>query len=166
MEIIKFLCSFIVIILCIPEEARADAIIPYMAVPWGQLFLLPLVITIEGVILRMLSGGSVLSAFFQSFVGNIVSTALGAAIYLATIPHIYDQVFTWWFKGGFASEALRNACIALAFALILYVISWISETIIISRMRKVKFKELAFPCAITNLATYILLMFLAIWLQK
>jgi len=162
----KIILSLILIVLVIPVEACANAIIPYMAVPWGQLFLLPLVIIIEGFILRKLAGGSLLSTLFQSLTGNIVSTALGAAIYLATIEHIYDQIFTWWFKGSFASEALRNVCIALGFALTLYVISWVSETIVISRMRKTTFKEMAIPCALANLATYILLMVLAIWLQK
>lgn len=165
MKNIIILFSIIVLALCIPTEARADAIIPYMAVPWGQVFLLPLVILIEGIILRKLTGGSVLSALFQSFVGNVVSTALGAAIYFATMPYIGDRIFSWWFKGGFASEALRSACIALAFAVTLYAISWASEAAVISRLRKVKFKEMVLPCALANLATYILLMVLAIWLK-
>lgn len=162
----KILVGLGIIALCIPLEARADAIIPYMAVPWGQAFLLPIVILIEGIIIRKLAGGSVLSTLFQSFIGNIISTALGAVLYLATIPLVGERLFYWWFKGEFGSETLRNACIALAFATVLGAVSWSSETLVIARLRKVKFRDMALPCAWANLVTYILLLGLALWFQK
>jgi hypothetical protein len=151
---------------CIPLDAQADAIIPYMVVPWGQAFLLPLVILVEATILRSLAGGKMLSCFFQSLIANIISTALGAALYLATMPLISEPLFYWWFKGGFASEAVRNACIALGFALVLWAISWSSETAIISRMRKTNFWGIARACAWANLVTYIFLLGLALWFQR
>lgn len=153
--------------MCAPLTARADAMIPYMVVPWGQVFLLPVVIFVEGAILRSLLGGKVLSTLLQSFVANLVSTTLGAALYYATMPLVGDRLFYWWFKGGFASEAVRNACIAIVFAVVLWTISWLSETLVIARMRKANsIKEIAFPCALANLATYALLLALALWFGK
>lgn len=154
----KILTGVSCLILCFPFQARANAIIPYMVVPWGQLFLLPLVIFIEGKILHKLAGGKTSTALLQSLVANIISTAVGALIYLATMPLIEEKLFQWWFKGGFGSEALRSAFIALVFAIVLYFISWLSETAIIARMRKAQFKKMAIPCATANLITYVLLL--------
>lgn len=148
---------------CTPLAVHADAIIPYMVVPWGQVFLLPIVILVEGFILRSMLGGNFRSNLFQSLVANVASTILGAALYLATMPLVEESLFTWWFKGGFSAKAVRNACIALAFACVLWAISWVSETLVIARMRKANsIKEIAFPCAIANLSTYALLLALAI----
>jgi hypothetical protein len=145
--------------------ACADAIIPYMAIPWGQLFLLPAVVFIEGLILNGLLGGGMLAAMFQSLLGNIASTALGAALYLATMPLVGDKLFQWWFKGGFASEAIRNACIALGFAVGLFCVSWVSETIIVAHLRRTTYRSVGSAAAVANLATYILLLGLALWFQ-
>jgi hypothetical protein len=153
------------LILCAPLEAWADAIIPYMAVPLGQVFLLPIVILIEGIILRKLAGGRTAATFFQSFVGNVASTAIGAAIYFVAIPPFGEQLFYWWFKGGFGSEALRNALIAFAFAFVLYTISWSCETMVIARIRRVKFKNMMLPCAWANLFTYVLLLGCAVLIE-
>ncbi len=161
----KALSCLGVIVLCTPLTARADAIIPYMAVPWGQVFLLPLVILIEGSILYSVAGGRILSAMFQSFIANIVSTVLGAILYFATMPLVGDHLFQWWFKGGFASEAIRNASIALGFAVALWAVSWASETAVVSRLRKMPFKAIAPAMAWANLVTYVLLLGLALWFQ-
>ncbi|MEK7234460.1 MAG: hypothetical protein AAB268_11635, partial [Elusimicrobiota bacterium] len=87
-----------------PLGAHANAIIPYMIVPWGQVFLLPLVIIIEGVILQRLLGGKLRSILFQSFAANLLSTALGAALYFATMPLVGNRLFDWWSSGGFSAK--------------------------------------------------------------
>lgn len=153
------------IIVVLPITARADAIIPYMVVPWGQVFLLPLVVLVESVILYRLAGGRFLSATFQSLIANVVSTALGAALYVLTMPLLADHLFEWWFKGELGSEAIRNASIALGFAVVLWGISWASETTIVARLRRITFKTIGPAMAWANLLTYLMLVGLALWLQ-
>jgi hypothetical protein len=150
----------------VPLYARADAMIPYMVVPWGQVFLLPLVIIVEGVILRGFLGGGTVAVMLQSTVANVASTIVGAALYMSGMPLIGDPLFTWWFKGSFGTEAVRSALISLSFAAILWVISWALETFIISRMRRVALNVVGKPCAIANVTTYGLLLALALWFGK
>ena len=116
-------------------------------------------------ILRRLAGGTALTVLFHTFVANLISTALGAALYFVTMPLVGDPLFYWWFKGEFASEAVRNACIALIFAVVLWGISWSSETMVIARLRKTSFKIISAPSAWANLATYILLLGLSLLSQ-
>lgn len=152
---------------CIPLAVQANAIIPYMVVPWGQVLLLPILIIIEGYIFRRLLGGNFRSALFQSFVANLASTLLGMALYLTILPLVGDNLYYWWFKGDFSSQAIRNASIAILLAIVLWTISWLSETLIVSRMRKaVTFKEIAFPCALVNISTYALLLIIALWFGR
>jgi len=150
-----------------PAAAYADAIIPYMVVPWGQVFLLPLVVIVEAVILWRMLSGSFLSALGQSFVANLASTVLGAGLYFATLPAFGDPLFYWWFKGGFATKFIRNACIALSFAVALWFVSWVSESLVVARMRKVeRWRIVLIPCAIANLVTYVGLLALALVYQR
>lgn len=156
-----------IVLVCVPLTVHADAMIPYMVVPWGQVFLLPIVIFVEGYILRSLLGGNFRSALFQSSVANLASTILGAALYFTTMPLVGENIFYWWFNGGFSSDAVRNACIAIVFAVVLWTISWLSETLVIARMRQANSnKGIAFPCAIANLSTYVLLLLLALWFGR
>jgi hypothetical protein len=150
-----------------PLTVHADAMIPYMVVPWGQVFLLPIVIFVEGYILRKILGGKFYSALIQSCIANIASTILGVALYFITMPLIGEGLFYWWFKGGFSSEAVRNACIAILFAAVLWVVSWLSEMLVIAHMRKTSSDmKIVRAAAIANLATYSLLLTLAIWFGK
>jgi hypothetical protein len=155
------------LIISVSPTANADAIIPYMVVPWGQAVLLPLVIIIESVILNWMLGGSIRSNLFQSFVANLTSTALGFALYFATMPMVNDGIFHWWFLGEFSSEAFRSACIALLFATVLWAVSWISETVVIRQMRDSDSTDrIRFACAVANLVTYALLLTLAMWFGR
>lgn len=146
-----------------PALAVADAIIPYLVVPWGQLFLLPLVCFVEGAILYVQLGGSFWHAQLQSLVANIFSTLIGAGIYLLTSQWFATPLFHWWFKGGFATEAMRSAAIALGYAGILLAISWSSEAVIVGRLRRRPLSEVSWAVAIANATTYGLLLLLAIW---
>lgn len=150
----------------IPLYAHADAMIPYMVVPWGQVFLLPLVIIVEGAILRGFLGGGVVAVMLQSLVANVASTIAGAALYMSGMPFVGDPLFTWWFKGALGTEAVRGALISLSFAVILWTISWAIESVVIARMRKVTLSVIAKPCAVANVATYGLLLALALWFGK
>lgn len=153
--------------LCAPVEANANAIIPYMAVPWGQAFLLPIVILIEALVLWHLLSGRFPPVLGQSFVANLASTFVGAALYFATMPLVGERLFQWWFKGGFASEPVRNACVALVFAAVLWVLSWVVESLVIARLRKLEhWKRISRQCAIANLITYASLLGLAISFQR
>jgi len=156
-----------VLLASIPLTVRANAIIPYMVVPWGQVFLLPLVILIEAFVLQRLLSGSFRSNLFQSFVANFASTILGAVLYLTTQGIIGERLFHWWFKGGFSSEAIRSACIALLFAILLWLTSWLSEAALLTRLRKSNTSgKVWFACAIANLVTYVLLLALAVWFGR
>lgn len=151
------------LVLCNPLNAQANAILPYMAVPYGQAFLLPIVVLIESLILRRLAGRHLLIVLFQVFIANCVSTAIGAAIYF---PFLESPLFRWWEEAEIDSMPIISAIIALVFALILYIISWSTESIVIARMRKIKITDITGPCARANLATYILLLGLALILVR
>ena len=140
--------------------------IPYMVVPWGQLFLLPLVIIVEAAILHSFLGGGVLAVALQSLTANVASTIVGALLYVGSMSLIGHPLFTWWFRGGFGTEAIRAALISLSFALALWAISWAIESLVISRMRKTTLAIVAKPCAVANAATYVLLLALALWFGK
>ena len=169
MTIIRFrpLFQVCVLLACMPIAAHANAIIPYMVVPWGQVYLLPLVILIEAVVIQRIMSGSFRSNFFQTLIANLASTALGALFFLITERIIGESLFRWWFKGEFSSEAIRSASIALLFAIFLWIFSWLSETALLIRLRKSNSSgNLWFACAIANLVTYALLLTLAIWLGR
>ena len=68
-----------------PVLAHADAIIPYVVVPWGQALLLPIVVIIEGLILVASLGGGVMATMLQSLVANVASTIVGGLIYVGTM---------------------------------------------------------------------------------
>lgn len=52
-----------------------------------------------------------------------------------TIPLVGDSLFQWWFNGSVASEAIRNACIALFIATALLTVSLAVEVPIVARFR-------------------------------
>lgn len=147
-------------------SASADAIVPFMAVPGGQVVLLPLVIVLEGFVLRHVLGGPTGGALFQSLLANLVSTALGAALYLATMPALGEGFFHWWSRGTFATEPVRGLCIALGFAVALWIVSWASETWVVARLRNTRFAAVSKAIAWANLATYVLLLALALALTR
>jgi hypothetical protein len=153
-------CLFIVAA-CMPAVASANAIIPYMAVPWGQLLLFPAVVVIEATVLwrAPVTFGQ---ATLQSFLANLASTIVGAGLYLATMPLVGDRLFSFWFKGNFASETIRGLVIALGFAAALGVLSWLIESAVVARLRKTNRQEVAWPCAKANLITYGILVLLAL----
>jgi hypothetical protein len=149
-----------------PFWAHADAMIPYMVVPWGQVFLLPLVVIVEAAILRGFLGGRVIAVTLQSLTANVASTIVGALIYVGGMSLIGAPLFTWWFKGALGTEAIRAALISLFFATALWAISWAVESLVISRMRKTTLSVVAKPCAVADAATYVLLLALALWFGK
>ena len=152
---------------CACDPAMADAIIPYMVVPWGQVFLLPLVICLEAVVLRQFLRGSFKSNLFQSFIANLVSTALGAASYTLASGFLNSVVFEWWFKGGFSEESIRSALISLGFAVVLWIISWTSESVVIAKLRKETIaKSILIASAWANVLTYVLLLAIAVWFGR
>lgn len=151
----------------VASEARADAILPYAIVPAGQIFLFPIVVLIEAGVFRWTLSGTVLGLLWQSFVANAVSAVGGFALQAATGRFIDDPVFTWWFKGGFGTEAIRNAIIALGYAAVLFAMSWAIEAWVISRLRKsASLAEVLRPCGWANFATYGGLLALALLFQN
>ena len=158
---------FVAAIALFPNSAKADAMIPYMVVPWGQVFLFPVVVIVEAVVLRTTFVGRFAPVLFQSFVANLASTLVGSLMYLATMNVVGERLFYWWFKGGFGTEAIRNAVIALAFAGVLWFVSWIVESAVIRRMRRASsIREVFRPVALANVVTYVLLLGLAISFQR
>lgn len=145
----------------LPAAASANALIPYMAVPWGQLFLFPMVVLIEAPFIRTetIKFGR---ALFHSLIANIASTIVGAGLYLATMPHIDDQIFNYWFKGQGGTETFRGLVIALGLAGVLGVLSWVIESVALARLRKINRNEVALPVAKANLVTYSILVFISL----
>jgi hypothetical protein len=139
--------------------------IPYLAVPWGQLLLLPVVVVVEAIVLRRSWGGRVAPILGQSFVANLTSTLVGAGLYRMTMGRLHEPLFDWWFKGGFGTEAIRNACISIGFASVLWLISWVIESFVLARLRKTGFSGVSRPCAVANVVTYAGLIVIALWFQ-
>ena len=128
---------------------------------------MPLVVAVEGVALWRFLGGRFPPALGQSFVANVVSTLVGAAVYFAAMPLFGQTLFDWWFKGVFATEAVRNLLIAVAFAVVLFIVSWLLESAVVARLRKAgSWRAVARQCAIANLITYVALISLAVSFQR
>lgn len=149
----------------VPMVAHADAIIPYVVVPWGQALLLPIVVIIEGLILVASLGGGVVAAMLQSLVANVASTIVGGIIYFGTMTFVGEPMYMWVFRAGIFGKgrAIRTTLLSLAFAAVLFTISWAIESWVISRMRRTTIRVVALPCALANTATYVLLLALALW---
>lgn len=156
-----------IIAFCVCDSAQADAIIPYMVVPWGQVFLLPLVISLEAIVLWKLLRGSFKSNLFQSLIANIVSTVLGAFSYVLVSGFFGNVVFEWWFKGGFSEESIRGALISFGLAVVLWIISLVSEAFVIGRLREITIsKPILVASAVANTLTYVLLLTMAFWFGR
>lgn len=149
----------------VPAVAHADAIIPYIVVPWGQALLLPIVVIIEGLILVVLLGGRVTATMLQSLVANVASTLVGGIIYLGTMAFAGEPMYMWVFRAGpfGKGRAIRTTLLSFAFAAVLFAISWTVESWVIARMRQTTIRAVARPCALANAATYVLLLALALW---
>lgn len=158
--IVKRTAVFIFIVLLLPQSALANAIIPYMAAPWWQLFLFPLVVLIENMILNRVIEKSFWFSLLLCLISNLVSTIVGFVLYVLTMIQFGDNIFQWWAHNGIASGKIRGILISLGFTLGLFVISWVSETLVISLMLKVRYKRISRVCAKANLITYLLMAFL------
>jgi len=148
-----------------PVVAHADAIIPYVVVPWGQALLLPIVVIIEGLILVASLGGGVMATMLQSLLANVASTIVGGIIYVGTMTFAGEAMHMWVFKAGIFGKgrAIRTTLLSLAFAAVLFALSWAVESWVIARMRRTTIRVVARPCALANAATYALLLALALW---
>lgn len=154
-------------LVCLPLQAHANAIIPYMVVPWGQVLLLPVVILIEALILRRLLREKFRTSLYLSFIANLASTILGAVLFVITMSVVGNFLFEWSFTGNSFLETTRNNVVALLFAIFLWTISWLSEKAVILRMGKTNsITNISFSCAVANLVSYALLLTLAIWFGK
>jgi len=143
--------------------ALGDALIPYMWVPMGQLFLFPLVVLIEAVVILGILSGTKLQAIGHSFLMNLASTAVGAALYLATGPFIGDRLYKFWWNTGFDWQSITAIGISLVFALVFFGVSWVVETIVLRRLRPAsETGQVVKTTGIANAATYALLLALAI----
>ena len=143
-----------VMVLIIPSNAVANAIIPYMSVPWGQMFLFPLIVLIESIVLTVAIRKPFWISLTVSIIANLISTVLGAVIYVMTMIKISHHLFPWWANGHIGSKEIRSLIIAFLFTGLLFVISWASETFVISRVLKVKWDRISKYCVKANLISY------------
>jgi hypothetical protein len=160
---IKALCFTTAIV---APSAHADALIPFMVVPWGQVVLLPLVVIVEGAILRVLLPGSWGAAMLQSLGANAASTLVGVALYVGCMFFVGNVLYSWWFMGRLGTSGLRAGLISISFAVFLYAISWKIESVVIARMRKVTLAVVSKPCAVANAVTYGILLSLAVMVGR
>jgi hypothetical protein len=155
--------AIVALLAAVPGAAYANAIIPYMAVPWGQVILLPLVVLAEAPFIRRHAGGSFGLAAWHSLLGNLASTVAGAAIYLATMALVGDSLFRFWSKGHLTiGGQLRSMAIATAFAVVLWLISYVVEFLTVLRLRKpMNSRPIRLACIQANALTYAVLLLLA-----
>jgi hypothetical protein len=129
----------------------------------GQVFLLPLVVLIEAAFIRAFLGGSRLLALWHSFLMNLASTLLGVAMYIATGPLIGDSLYNFWWRSGFDGQRVTAIFISAVFAVVLFAISWVIETIVLRRLRPASpGMQVVRTIGIANAVTYVVLMGLAV----
>jgi len=150
----------------VSTQANANAIIPYMVVPWGQVVLLPIVVFIEAIIISKMIQSGFWKISLLCLLANIASTILGAVLYWFVLPNYSNSLFQWWFKGDFSTEPVRNIIISILFASLLWLISFISETAVLSKLRQTKFSDFAMSIAIANLTSYSGLVVLSAMFQR
>lgn len=155
----------LLIVMTTPQTALADAIIPYLVVPMGQVFLFPLVVLLESLVLSCMIQGTWRRAVWHSFLINLASTLAGAALYFATMAVIGERIFNAWWKSGVEHQKMAAIVIALVFALALFGISWLIETVLLWRLRPTTDRrQAASACGVANGLTYAILLGLNAWM--
>ena len=148
----------------LPETAHADALIPYMWVPFGQVFLFPLVVLAEAAVIWKMLAGTKLLAMGHSLVMNLASTLVGAALYVATSNLVGEPLYNFWWQSGLKWQGMVAAFISLVFALVLFGTSWLIEAAILKRLRPtVEPRRVVSACGYANALTYAALLGLAVW---
>jgi len=148
----------VILVVSWPGVARADAIIPFLWVPLGQLVLFPVVVAIEAAVIWRLLAGRKLAAVWHSLLVNLASTLVGAALYFATEPSLLPALNRVWWQGSFEYQGLRTMLIALGYAVVLFAVSWLVEGLLLVRLRSSAPRQrVVVTVGVANAFTYILL---------
>lgn len=130
----------------------------------GQLFLFPLVVLVEAPIISAILRGTKAQAIGHSLLMNLASTLVGAALYVTTGPLIGDPLYQLWWNSGFDRQRITAIMISIVIAITLFGISWLVETVVLSRLRPAAaLAQVMKTTGIANAVTYVLLMALALW---
>lgn len=147
------------IVLTMPSLARADALIPYLVVPFGEVFLFPLVVLVETIFVKILLKMPFWGSLWRTALANLASTALGAVLYYMAMPLIGNPLWDVWMKYKTPAAIL----ISLSFAIILCIVSWLIESIVAaSLMRNVEKKKIYLTFLKANICSYVLLWLLSL----
>ena len=147
------------VFLIFPSVAYANAIIPYLMVPFAQLFLFPIVVAIETGIINYRLKYGFWKALWRVAIANLASTAVGAGLYFGGMPIVGDTFWNLWMR----YKTPGAIVLSLFFASVLFILSWSVESI----TAKPLFKEHSKPAIskaflFANIATYIALWCLSI----
>lgn len=147
--------------------AFANAIIPYMAVPWGQAILFPIVVLAEAPFVRRHAGGGFVRAVWHSLLANLGSTIVGAVIYVAVMALVGESLFRFWSQGHLASGGmLRTVVVATGFAALLWLVSCLVESVVLTLLRKpADAGPIWRACIQANALTYAVLLAIAVALE-
>ena len=146
-------------VVVLPSTANANAIIPYLWVPVGQLFLFPVVVAVEGWLVWLSLRVGFWRILWRVLLANLASTAVGAALYFSSMPLVSKPLFDIWSK----YQAPASIIISFLIAVILFGVSWLVETMVMARMlREVEKKRVWFSMLRANLATYLVLWSLSV----
>lgn len=154
----------LVVVLCVPSRAYANAIVPYMVVPWGQVLLLPIVALVETPLVRHHLGGGFGLGAWHSVLANLASTLAGAALGLVAMRLFGDWLFEYWSGAQYGPDSLqRSMLISGAFAALLYLVSGVVEARVLRSLRPNADPSRVRRCALqANGLTYGLLLALSV----
>jgi len=146
-------------VLTMPTLVWADALIPYLVVPLGEVLLFPLVVIIETLFVWILLEMPFWGALWRTFIANLASTAFGAILYFISMPLIGNPLWDVWTKYKTAAAIL----ISLSFAIILCIISWLIESVVVaSLMRDTEKRRIYITYLKANICSYALLWLLSL----
>ena len=156
--------AVLLVTVCVPSQAYANAIIPYLVVPWGQVLLLPVVALVETPLVRHHLGGGIGLGVWQSLLANLASTLAGAALGLVAMRLFGDWLFGFWAGAQYGPDSVqRSMLISSAFAVVLYLVSAVVEARVLRSLRPNADPSRVRRCALqANGLTYGLLLALSV----
>ena len=142
-----------------PSIGHANAIIPYLWVPIGQLFLFPLVVAAESWLVWLSLKGGFRRILWRVLLANLASTAVGAALYFLSMPLVGKPLWDIWNKFDTPAAII----ISFLIAAVLFGVSWLVETkVMVHMLHEVEKKRVRSAMLSANLVTYLVLWSLSV----
>jgi hypothetical protein len=152
----KRYAAWLLVLVALAGPAHADALLPYVVVPYAQVFLFPVIVIIEFVVLLLILKGRWWKVLLQSLLVNLASTLVGVGLSYATLMVVGDQIYAAWSKVSFERERVVGIETSIGIAVLLFFLSWVIESFLLVRLRRVDpRRKIWVASAIANVVSYI-----------